>query len=56
MSYKCEFILFETLTWGETEEGGGVVGAGCPDFHWKITSCHLFPRRKTGTNHPQEAI
>ena len=31
-------------------------GAGGPDLPMKIISCHLFPRRKTGTNLPQEAI
>ena len=25
-------------------------GAGGPDLPMKIISCHLFPRRKTGTN------
>ena len=39
---KCEFKLFETLIWAETE------GAGGPDLPMKIISCHLFPRRKTG--------
>ena len=47
---KCEFKLFETLIWAETE------GAGDPDLPMKIISCHLFPRRKTGTNLPREAI
>ena len=31
-------------------------GAGGPDLPMKIISCHLFPRRKTGTNLPREAI
>ena len=31
-------------------------GAGGPDLPMKITSCHLFPRRKTGMNLPREAI
>ena len=31
-------------------------GAGGPDLPVKIISCHLFPRRKTGTNLPREAI
>ena len=31
-------------------------GAGGPDLPMKIISCHLFPRRKNGTNHPREAI
>ena len=47
---KCEFKLFETLIWAETE------GAGGPDLPMKIISCHLFPRRKTGTNLPLEAV
>ena len=34
----------------EREEAGG------PDLPMKIISCHLFPRRKTGTNLPREAI
>ena len=46
MSYLCEFKLFETLIWAETERERG---AG------KITSCHVFPRRKTGTNFHREA-
>ena len=29
---------------------------GARIFPGKITSCHLFPRRKTGTNLPREAI
>ena len=31
-------------------------GAGGPDLPMKTISCHLFPRRKTGTNLPREAI
>ena len=31
-------------------------GAGGPDLPMKIISCHLFPRRKNGTNLPREAI
>ena len=31
-------------------------GEGGPDLPMKIISCHLFPRRKTGTNLPREAI
>ena len=31
-------------------------GAGGPDLPMKIISFHLFPRRKTGTNLPREAI
>ena len=42
--------MFETLIWAETE------GAGGPDLPMKIISWHLFPRRKTGTNLPREAI
>ena len=44
---QCEFKLLETLIWVETE------GEGCkgPDhLPGKNTSCHLFPRRKTGKN------
>ena len=45
------FKLFETLIWVEIE--GGCRGPGSPR---EILSCHLFPRRKTGTNLPREAI
>ena len=31
-------------------------GAGGPEHPMKIISCHLFPRKKTGTNLPREAI
>ena len=38
MSYKCEFILFETLTWGETEEEGGRGrGSGPPLENHKLS-------------------
>ena len=36
--------------------GGDRERAGGPDLPVKIISCHLFPRRKTGTNLPREAI
>ena len=45
------FKLFETLIWVEIE--GGCRGRGSP---CENLSCHLFPRRKTGTNLPREAI
>ena len=35
---------------------GGDRGGRGPDLPMKIISCHLFPRRKTGTNRPREAI
>ena len=38
---------------GGREEGGGQGPGTSP---WKITSCHLFLRRKTGTNFPRETI
>ena len=38
--------------WSEAE----TEGAGGPDLPMKIISCYLFPRRKTGTNLPREAI
>ena len=36
--------------------GGGGGGQGPRTSPWKITSCHVFPRRKTGTNFHREAI
>ena len=38
---------------GGNRGGGGGQGARTPP--WKITSCHLFPSRKTGTSFPREA-
>ena len=38
---------------GDRGIGGGGRGPGPPPG--KLQSCHLFPRRKTGTNFPREA-
>ena len=38
---------------GGDRGGRGEEPGTCP---WKVTSCHLLQRRKTGTNFPGEAI
>ena len=42
------------LWYWQRQRGGG--GQGPRTSPWKISSCHLFLRRKTGTNFPREAI
>ena len=47
------YVVLMWKLWYWRRPGHG--GQGPRTSPWKITSCHLFPNRKTGTNFPREA-